>query len=108
MKLPSKIQFADNTVKKAFEDLKSADKKLYEHLVKALKDIEENTFCGIQIQKRLIPKAYIKKYNIHNLWKYNLPNAWRLIYSVEANGIVVVSIVLEWLNHKEYEHRFNY
>jgi hypothetical protein len=58
MKLPSKIQFADNKVKKAFEQLKSIDNKFYNHLARAFKDIEKNVFCGIQIPKKLIPKAY--------------------------------------------------
>jgi mRNA-degrading endonuclease RelE of RelBE toxin-antitoxin system len=108
---PSKIQFADNKVRKAFEELKVSDKQekdLYDWLVRAYKDIEENAFCGIQIPKKQIPKAYMQKYGINNLWKYNLPNAWRLLYSIESNSIIVVSIVLEWMNHKNYERKFSY
>ncbi len=111
MKLPSKIQFADEKVKKAFEELKSSDRKdreLYGWLVQAFKDIEKNAFCGIQIRKRLIPREYIKNYNVKNLWKYNLPDAWRLLYSIEANEIIVISIILEWIDHKEYERKFHY
>ncbi len=108
MKLPSKIQFADDKIKKAFEDLKPTDSILYDNLVKAFKNIEENAFCGIQIPKRLIPKEYKQKYNVKNLWKYNLPEAWRLIYSIESGRVLVISIILEWLDHKEYERRFKY
>lgn len=111
MKQQSRIQFANEKVKKAFEELKNCkicEKDLYKHLVRAFKDIEENAFCGIQVQKRLIPKGYIKKYGIKNLWKYNLPDAWRLIYSIEANEVLVISIVLEWIDHKEYERIFGY
>ena len=61
-----------------------------------------------QCPKKQIPKIYIKKYGIDNLWKYNFPNAWRLIYSVARDEIIVVTIILEWMNHKEYEKRFNY
>ena len=111
MKLPSRIQFADEKVKNAFEELENAkgdEKQLYEWLVRAFNDVEENAFCGIQIPKKLIPKEYIQKYKIHNLWKYNLPNAWRLLYSIERDEIIVISIVLEWMNHKDYERRFGY
>ncbi len=111
MKLPSKIQFADNKVKQAFEELEKYNKDekgLYMYLVSAFRDIEDNAFCGIQIPKRLIPKAYLNKYNIQNLWKYNLPNAWRLLYSIESSGVMVISIVIEWMDHKEYEKRFKY
>ena len=108
MNIPSKIQFADKKVKNSFEKLKSSDEKLYKRLVNVFKDIETNAFCGILIPKKLIPKEYIRKYKIKNLWKYNLPNAWRLLYSIEANEIIVISIILEWMDHKEYERRFKY
>lgn len=111
MKLPTKVRFADEKVQKAFSALESSTKdeqQLHEWLVRAFTDIEENAFCGIQIPKKLIPKEYLQKYNVANLWKYNLPNAWRLLYCIENQEIVVVSIVLEWLPHKEYEKRFKY
>ncbi len=111
MKLPSNVKFADEKIQKAFEQLKEGkadETKLYEKLVRAFNDIQENAFCGIQIPKRLIPKVYLQKYGVHNAWKYNLPDAWRLIYSIENTEIVVVSIVLEWMDHKEYERKFNY
>jgi len=108
MKLSSKIKFANEKVKEAFENLKSPEDKLYKWLTRAFKDIEENAFCGIQIPKRLIPKLYLKQYNIKNLWKYNLPGAWRLLYSIENQEILVVSIILEWMDHKNYERKFKY
>ncbi|MBS3107544.1 hypothetical protein J4468_01385 [Candidatus Woesearchaeota archaeon] len=111
MELPSKVRFANEKLKMAFGELeksKGSEKELYAHLIKAFECLEKDAFCGIQIPKRLIPKEYIKKYGIYNLWKYNLPNAWRLIYSIENQEILIVSIVLEWLSHKEYNKRFNY
>jgi Txe/YoeB family toxin of Txe-Axe toxin-antitoxin module len=106
--MKSNIQFANEKVQKAFEKLKKEDLKMYEILLRAFDDIENNVFCGIQIPKKLIPKEYIKKFNVKNLWKYNLPDAWRLIYSVEGKNLLIVSIILEWMDHKTYEGRFNY
>jgi len=110
--MKSKIVFGDEKVKASFEKLKSSkteDKGLYEWLTRAFEDLEENAFCGIQIPKRLIPKEYKRKFGkLDNLWKYNLPNAWRLIYTIKDGDVVVLSIILEWLDHKEYERRFNY
>jgi hypothetical protein len=109
--MKSKVVFADDRLKKAYESLKTSkteDKCLSEWLDRAFDDISENAFCGIQIPKRLIPKEYIKKYNVENLWKYNLPNAWRLLYSVARDEVIIISIILEWLPHKEYERRFKY
>ena len=106
--MKSKIQFANEKVKEAFGKLEKEDNNMYKFISRAFSDIEENVFCGIQIPKKLIPREYIKKYGIKNVWKYNLPDAWRLIYSIEGENLLVISIVLEWLNHNEYERRFNY
>ena len=111
MNLPSSIKFVDERLMGAFEELKDGkteDKRVHKWLTRAFKDIEDNAFCGIQVPKKLIPKEYLEAYGIKNLWKYNLPDAWRLLYSIESDQIVVVSIILEWMPHKEYERRFRY
>ncbi len=107
----SKIVFADKKVKEAYEKLKvsaTEDRMLYDWLTRAFEDIQKDAFCGIQIPKRFIPKEYIKKYGIDNLWKYDMPKAWRLLYSVAGNKVIVISIIIEWLPHKKYEKRFGY
>ncbi len=65
--MKSEVVFADSKVKKAFESLKNSDtedRRLYEFLNRAMDDISENAFCGVQIPKRQIPKEYIRKYRI--------------------------------------------
>lgn len=107
----ARVVFAEEKLKQAFiklKDSKTEDKKLYEWLNRAFDNLQNNPFCGIQVQRKLIPKEYIKKYNIDNLWKYNLPNAWRLIYSVAKHKIVIIAIVIEWMDHTKYERRFGY
>ena len=109
--MKSKVVFADKKVKESYEmlkDSKTEDKRLLKWLDRAFDDLAENAFSGIQIPKKQIPKTYIKNFGIDNLWKYNLPNAWRLVYSVARDEVIVISIVLEWMSHKEYEERFNY
>jgi Txe/YoeB family toxin of Txe-Axe toxin-antitoxin module len=102
------VSFADEKVKEAFEALKKENPELHKFIERAIEDLKRDSFCGIAIAKRLIPKVYIKKYNIDNLWKYDLPGAWRLLYSVAGDKIKIVAIILEWLDHKEYERRFGY
>ncbi len=62
----------------------------------------------IKIPKKLWPAEYIKSYNITNLWKYNLPNAWRLIYTIKEDEVMILNVILEWFDHKGYEKRFGY
>ncbi len=107
----AKVVLADEKLKDALNRLKvskTEDKKLYEWLNRAFDDLTDDPFCGVQIPRKLIPKEYIKKYEIDNLWKYNLPNAWRLIYSVAKDEVIVIAIILEWMNHKSYERKFAY
>jgi Txe/YoeB family toxin of Txe-Axe toxin-antitoxin module len=106
--MKSKLQFVNEKVGEAFKKLEKEDSKMYKFLLRAFNDIENNAFCGIQIPKNLIPKGYIKKFGVKNIWKYNLPDAWRLIYSLEGKSLLIFSIVLEWMDHKTYEKRFNY
>jgi len=106
--MKSEVQFINENLKRAFEELNKEDKKMYDFILRAFEDIENNAFCGIQIPKRLIPKEYIKKYDVKNLWKYNLPDAWRLIYSIKGRNLLVFSIILEWMDHKTYERKFGY
>ena len=103
------VVFADEKIKEAWEEVKATEPELAKQLLKAKEDILENAFCGVQLPKDLIPKEYIKRYGISNLWKYNLPDAWRLLYSITTpNKIEIISVVLDWMNHKDYERLFNY
>ncbi len=106
-----KVAFADEKLKEDFEKLangKFEEKQLYKFINRAINDLKENPFCGKRIGKRLAPERYIHKYNINEIWKYDLPEGWRLIYSVIGDQIEIVSLILEWFNHKDYERRFNY
>ncbi len=80
--------------------MKTDNPSLYKFLERATDDLKQNPFCGIQIPKQQLPKTYVSKYEFGNLWKYNLPNAWRLIYSVAGSEIETISILLEWFPHK--------
>ena len=112
MEIKSEVKFGNEHLKKAYNDLDS--RKFQEVLLKkwldrAIKDLEINAFCGTQIPKKLIPKEYEIKFGaIHNLWKYDLPNGWRRVYTVKKDKVVVLSIILEWFDHKDYEKRFRY
>jgi len=109
--MKSKIRFAETKLKESFNALKTTNtenKKLHKWIDRALDDLEQNAFCGTRIRKKLIPKIYIEKYKIDNLWKYDLPSGWRLLYAITNGEIYILSIILEWMSHKDYEKRFKY
>lgn len=102
------LEYADEKVKKTLNKLEKRDKELYEHIKNALRNITDDPVCGIKIKTKLIPREWRKRYGINNLYKYNLPSAWRLIYSLAGNKVELIAIILGCFNHKEYERKFNY
>jgi len=105
---PSKVKFADDKVEKNFNEL-SENNEIKKYIKRAIRDIEMNAFCAIPVPKKLIPEIYIKRFGIRNLWKYDLPDGWRLLYTVTTpSQVEIVSVILEWFDHPNYERRFGY
>lgn len=105
----AEVTWLDEKTRESFYKLKDSFPLLFKQINKALDDIEENSFCSILIPRRLIPKKW-KEYQ--NLWKYDLPQGWRLFYTIsppDKDGeIIILAVVLEWMNHKNYERLFKY
>jgi len=105
------VAFIDKKTEDKFESLKNKDsqeQKLHQFIERAINDLKKDPTSGIKIPKKLWPKDYKQKYKITNLWKYDLPNAWRLIYTIQSDEITIINIILEWFNHKNYERKFKY
>ena len=110
-KLKSRVIFHSKELHETYTKLKtgnSDEKKLYKWISRAIEDLKEDAFTGLAIPKDRIPKKYQNKFDAKTVWKYDLPKAYRLIYTVENNEIEVFAIVLEWFNHKNYERLFKY
>ena len=102
------VGFIDEKARKEYEKARDENSQLFKFLERATDDLKKNPFCGIKIPKDYWPNEYIKKYSIDNLWKYDLPNAWRLIYTIVKDEIRILAVLLEWFNHKNYEKKFGY
>ena len=106
--IPLKVVFIDEGLKKAFDNLSDKD-PLKKSLIKAIKNIKEDYQSGEYIPKNKIPKTYLNKYKIDNIRVYDLPFAWRLMYTVTGSSeIGIISVVLDWMNHKDYERLFKF
>ena len=106
-----RVRFVDEKVFESYRKLKtgtSEEKLLAENLDKAIGKLKLRPSSGIKIPSRLWPKEYSVKYGISNLWKYDLASGWRLVYTIAGNEVEVISIILEWFSHKNYEKRFKY
>ncbi len=103
-----KIIFVDGSLENAFNSLTEKD-PTKKALIKAIASIKENCYCGRNVKKKLIPKSLIQKYGMNNLWIYNLPSSWRLLYSLTTSGeIELIAVLLDWMSHKDYEKLFKF
>ena len=75
---------------------------------KGIEKLKYDFKYGDHIAQKKIPHEYIDKYQVVNLWKLNLNSFWRLIYTVKGTEVEVISVMLEVLDHKEYDRKFHY
>ena len=106
MKQPSSVVFIDESLEERFESL--PDSVLRRALIRTIRKLEQHAFSGTHIPKRLIPKSYVLKYGINNLWKHDLPKGWRLLHTVASDEEGVICAIIDWFDHKEYERTMGY
>jgi hypothetical protein len=75
--------------------------------------LKQDAFAGDQIPKDRIPPQLASRSGlpspISNAWRFELPLAYRCVYSVQsAPGVGTVVLVLEILSHKDYNRLFGY
>lgn len=70
--------------------------------------LRDNPEYGIHIPKDRIAKEYLREYDLNNLWKVNLSSAWRMIYTIRGSEVDIISLILDILDHKDYNKKFGY
>lgn len=87
----------------------SSDHQTLLHSIKQKIDLlKSNPEYGIHILKDRIPKEYLLKYDVNNLWKANLSGAWRMIYTIRGSDVEIIALILDILDHRAYERKFGY
>jgi len=72
--------------------------------------IKANPHYGNPVSKKLIPQEYKDQFEISNLFRVELPNFWRMLYTL-TNGdtnIEIIAFVLDIFDHKDYDKKFGY
>jgi hypothetical protein len=71
--------------------------------------IKENVHYGQSLAKKLILVEYKTKYGITNLFRVELPNFWRMLYTLTSgSSSEIIVLVLDIINHKKYDKKFGY
>ena len=87
---------------------KSKHQTLLNSIQQKIKLLKANPEYGIHIPKNKIPIEYKEKYDTNNLWKVNLSNAWRMIYTIRGSEVDIISLILDVIDHKKYNKKFGY
>ena len=71
--------------------------------------LKEDKFRGRSIKKEQIPKYYIDRYGVDNLYYYRHPEGYRSCYHLHKfEGLGVCPVILDINTHTEYERIFGY
>jgi hypothetical protein len=92
----------------------AASSKMDRMLLKAINEkielIKSDIRYGNPIAKDLIPKEYVIKYDVKNLFRVELPVFWRMLYTNvrETGEVEIVAFIVDILDHPSYDKKFGY
>ena len=66
--------------------------------------LSENMYAGELIKKSQIPKQYILRYGVNNLYRYSHPEGFRSCYTILKG----CPVILDLMSHAEYDKVFGY
>ena len=103
--------FLKAQARESFLELKKRTDKQAQTLVHSIERVisvlKENPQYGNPIKKELIPESF-KKAGIKNLYRAELSNFWRMLYTIEGTQVEILVFVLKIMDHKEYNKFFGY
>lgn len=89
-------------VKEGIEN--SSEMQLLRSIKQKIEFIKTNPFYGDNIPKKIIPS----KYKVQNLWRVELAQFWRMLYTIKGDQIEIICFILDILDHKLYDKKFGY
>ncbi len=110
LKVTSVLEFdlQYDELKQSADNGNGASQILLKKLNKAIEKLKYNYKAGEHISRDKIPLFYKINYGVENLWKLNIDLNYRLIYTVRGTEIEVMSVLLEFFDHKTYNKKFGY
>jgi hypothetical protein len=97
--------------KESYLELKKRDDKEAKSILNSIDRVKsilrDNSQYGDPVSKKLIPKSLLK-FGISNLYRVELSNYWRLLYTIEGDRVEIFLFVLSIVDHKDYNKLFGY
>jgi hypothetical protein len=105
----SEVLLAENA-SKALAALESGRSSRERSIARRVRDLRPillaNCLHGEVVRKSAIPVSLRNKYGLENLYVEDLPDFWRLLYTVVKSEGRRVIIILEVVSHREYDRWF--
>ena len=86
----------------------SDNQRLLKSIKHAIDLLKMDPQYGTHISRKLIPGAYEEKYEVDNLWKFDLTGYWRMLYTLRTTEVELVGFVLDIVDHLTYDKIFGY
>jgi len=103
--------FFKGEAQESFLRLKSRNEKEAQSILRSIERnkeiLKQNPQYGDPIAKNLIPEEF-KKQGIKNLYRIELSNFWRMLYTLEGNKVEIFLFVLKISDHPKYNKLFSY
>ena len=103
--------FLKGQAKESFIELKKREDKdalrLINSIERVINILRDNPQFGDPIKKDLIPKHF-KEPGFTNLYRVELTNYWRMLYTVTGNRVEIFVFVLNIIDHPTYDKIFGY
>ncbi len=97
--------------KESYLQLKERTDKESQSLMRSIERVigvlKQNPQFGDPIRKELIPHSF-KLMNMKNLYRIELSNFWRMLYTIEGNEIEILLFILSIVDHDDYDKLFDY
>ena len=107
----TEVTFVNKELKQTYESLEDND-QVKKAITKAIDDLKKSRKVGKKFPDKILrnkkAKEFVKKHNLKNIWHYNLTSSWRLLYTVAGDDIEILAIILNWLDHKDYDRLFGF
>jgi hypothetical protein len=95
----------------AFLELKRRTDKESQSILRSIERVKEilvrNPQYGDPVRKELIPDEFLKQ-GIGNIYRAELSNFWRMIYTLEGNKLEIFLFILKIMDHSDYDKLFGY
>ena len=81
------------------------ERSILNAFTKKVELIKFNVHYGDSVKKNQIPEKYKTKYEVNNLFRVELPNFWRMYYTLtdDENQVEIIAFVLDILDHNQYD-----